>query len=97
MDRATILAMPRPIYDPRCLPSYEGLVPQSSAVKAAAVAANVAKPAARAALMASTGAPVALVEAPSAASHFREAMGAVKEGGTNGSFEVCCFPACINF
>ena len=91
MDWATVLALPRPIYDPGCQPSYEGLVPQSRAVKAAA---NVAKPAAQAAPMASAGAPV---EAPSAASLFQEAMGAVQAGGTNGSFEVCCLPCCINF
>ena len=46
VDWATVLALPRPIYDPGCQPLYEGLVPQSRAVKAAAVAANVAKPAA---------------------------------------------------
>ena len=46
VDRATHLALPRPIYDPGCQPSYEGLVPRSRAVKAAAVAVNVAKPAA---------------------------------------------------
>ena len=78
-------------------PSYEGLIPQSRAVKAAAVAANVAKPAAQAAPMASAGAPVAPVEAPSAASVFREAMGALQAGGANGSFEVCCLPACNKF
>ena len=94
VDWATVLALPQPIYDPGCQPSYEGLVPQSRAVKAASVAANVAKPAAQAARMASAGAPV---EAPSAASLFREAMGAVQAGGTKGSFEVCCLPACINF
>ena len=86
---ATVLALPRPIYDPGCQPSYEGLVPQSRAVKAAAVAANGAQPAAHAAPMASAGAPVAPVEAPGAASLFREAMGAVQADGTNGSFEVC--------
>ena len=47
--------------------------------------------------MASAGALGAPVEAPSAASLFREAMGAMQAGGTNGSFEVCCLPACINF
>ena len=94
VDWATVLALPRPIYDPGCQPSYKGLVPQSRAVKAASVAANVAKPAAQAAPMASAGAPV---EAPSAASLFREAMGAVQASGTNGSFEVCCLPACTNF
>ena len=97
VDCATVPDLPRPIYDPGCLPSYEGLVSQSRAVKAAAVAVNVAKPAAQAAPMASAGAPVALVEAPSAASLCREAMGAVQAGGTNGSFEVCCLAACINF
>ena len=94
VDRATVQALPRPIYDPGCQPSYEGLIPQSRAVKAASVVWNVAKPAAQSARMASAGAPV---EAPSVASRFREAMGAVQAGGTNGSFEVCCLPACINF
>ena len=97
VDWATVLALPRPIYDPGCQFSYEGLVPQSRAVKAAAVAATAAKPGAHVAPMASAGAPVAPVEAASAASLFREAMGAVQAGGTNGSFEVCCLPACINF
>ena len=63
VDWATVLALPRPIYDPGCQPSYEGLVPQSRAVKPAAVAATAAKPGAQAAPMASAGAPVA----PSAA------------------------------
>ena len=91
VDWATVLALPRPIYDPGCQPWYEGLVPLRT-VKAAA---NVAKPAAQAAPMASVGAPVAPVEAPSAASLFPEAMGAVQARGTNGSFEVCCLPASI--
>ena len=77
VDWATVLALPRPIYNPRCQPPYEGLVPKSRAVKVAAVAATAAKPGAQAAPMASAGAPVAPVEAPSAASLFREAMGAV--------------------
>ena len=94
VDWATVLALPEPVYDPGCQPSYEGLIPQSRAVKATSVAANVAKPAAQSAPMASAG---ALVAAPSAASLFRGAMGAVQAGGTNGSFEVCCLPACINF
>ena len=94
---ATVLALPRPIYDPGCQPSYEGLVPQSRAVKSATAAATAAKPGAQAAPMASAGAPVAPVEAPSASALFREAMGAVQAGGVNGSFEVCCLPACINF
>ena len=94
VDWATVLALPRPIYDLGCQPSYEGLIPQSRAVKAASVAANVAKPAAQSAPMASAGAPVA---APSAASSFREVMGAVQARGTNGSFEVCCLLACIDF
>ena len=97
VDWATVLALPRPIYDPGCQPSYEGLVPQSRAVKSAAVAATAAKPGAQAARMGSAGAPVALVEAPSAAALFREAMGAVQAGGVNGSFEVCCLPDCIDF
>ena len=94
VDWATDLALPRPIYDPGSHPSYEGLMPQSHTVKAASVAPNVAKPAAQSAPMASAGAPT---EAPSAASLLRDAMGAVQAGGTNGSFEVCCLPACINF
>ena len=49
------------------------------------MAANAAKPAAHWALMASAGAPV---EAPSAATPFREAMGAVQADGTNWSFEA---------
>ena len=97
VDWATVLALPRPIYDPGCQPSYEGLVPQSRAVKSATAAATAAKPGAQAAPMASAGAPVALVEAPSAAALFREDMGAVQAGGVNGSFEVCCLPACTNF
>ena len=66
VDWATVLALPRPIYDPGCLPSYEGLVPQSRAVKSATAATAAAKPGAGAAPMASAGAPVAPVEAPSA-------------------------------
>ena len=89
--------MPRPIYDPGCQPSYEGLVPQSRAVKSATAAATAAKTGAQAAPIASVGAPVTPVEAPSASALFREAMGAVRAGGVNGSFEVCCLPACINF
>ena len=58
------------------------------------MAANVAKPAAQSVPMASAGAPV---EARSAASLFREAMGAGQAGGTNRSFEVCCLPACKHF
>ena len=77
VDWAIVPALPRPINDPGCQPSYEGLVPQSRAVKVAAVAANTAKPAAQAAPMVSAGAPVGPMEAPSAASLFREAMGAV--------------------
>ena len=92
-----MLALPRPIYDPGCQPSYEGLVPQSRAVKSAAQAATAVKPGAQAAPMASAGARVAPVEAHSAAAPFREAMGAVQAGGANGSFEVCCLPTCINF
>ena len=70
----TILALPRPIYDPGCQPSHEGLILNSRNAKAASVAANVAKPAAQSAPTASVGAPI---EAPTAASHFRDAMGAV--------------------
>ena len=97
VDWAIVLALPRPIYDPGCQPSYEGLVTQSRAVKSATAAATAAKPGAQAAPMASAGAPVAPVEAPTAAALFREAMGAVQAGGVNGSFEVCVLRACINF
>ena len=97
LDWATVLALPRPIYDPGCQPSYDGLVPKSRAVKSATAAATAAKPGAQAAPMASAEAPVALVEAPSAAALFREAMGAVQAGGVNGSIEVCVLRACINF
>ena len=92
-----MLALPRPIYDPGCQPSYEGLVPQSRAVKLATAAATAAKPGAQAPPMASAGAPVAPVEAPSAAALFREAMGAVQAGGVNGSFDALVLRACINF
>ena len=44
VDWATVVAQPRPIYDPGCQPSYEGLVPQSRAAKAATTAATAAKP-----------------------------------------------------
>ena len=54
-----MLALPRPIYDPGCQPSYEGLVPQSRAFKSATATATAAKPGAQAAPMASAGAPVA--------------------------------------
>ena len=47
--------------------------------------------------MASAGAAVAPVEAPGGTALFREAMGAVQAGRVNGSFEVCCLLACINF
>ena len=97
VDWATVVALPRPIYDPGCQPSYEGLVPRSRAVKSATATATAAKPGAQAAPMASAGAPVAPVEVPSASPLLREAMGAVQAGGVNGSFEVCCLPACINF
>ena len=97
VDWATVLALPRPIYDPGCQPSYEGLVPQSRAVKSATAAATAATPGAQAAPMASARAPVAPMEAPSAAALFREAMGAVQAGGVNGSFEVCVLRVCINF
>ena len=97
VDWATVLAQPRPIYDPGCQPSYEGLVPQSRAVKSATAAATAAKPGAQAAPMATAGAPVAPVEAPSAAALFREAMGVVQAGGVKRSFEVYVLRACINF
>ena len=94
VDWATHLALPRPIYDQGCQPSYEGLIPTSRSVKAASVAANVPKPAAQSAPMASAGAPI---EAPSASSHFRDAMGAVQGAGTSGSFKVWCLLPLLNF
>ena len=94
VDWATILALPRPIYDPGCQPSYQGLIPNSRSVKAASAAANVAKTAAQSAPMASPGAPI---EAPTAASHFRDAMGAVQATVTSGTFEVWCLLASLNF
>ena len=96
VDWATVLALPRPIYDPGCQSSYESLVPQSRAVKLATAAATAAKLGAQAAPMASAGAPVAPMEAPNASALFLEAMGVVQPGEVNGSFEVCCLPACIN-
>ena len=74
VDWGTCLAPPQPIYDPGCQTSYEGLIPGSRTAKAAAVAANVAKPAGQSAPTASAGAPEV---APTVASHFRDAMGAV--------------------
>ena len=47
MAWVTVLALPRPVYDPGCQPSYEGLVPGSCAVKSATTAATAAKPGAR--------------------------------------------------
>ena len=75
VDWAIVLALPRPSYHPGCQPSCEGLIPNSRSVKAASVAANVAKAAAQWAPMASAGAPI---EAATAASHFRDAMGAMQ-------------------
>ena len=102
---------PRPIYDPGCQPSYEGLIPNSRSVRAASVAANVANLAAQSAPMASASANVAdpaapsspmasaraAIEPPTAASHFRDAMGAVQAAGTSGTFEVWCSLASLNF
>ena len=85
---------PDPFTIPGCQCSYECLIPNSRSVKAAAVAANVAKPAAQSAPMASAGAPI---EAPSAASHFRDAMEAVQAVGTSGSFDVWCWLALPHF
>ena len=76
------------------IPSGLGLIPNSRSVKAASVAANVAKPAAQWVPMASAGAPI---EAPTVASQFRDAMGAVQAAGTRGSFEVWCLLALLNF
>ena len=94
VDWATVLALPGPIYDPGCQPSYEGLIPNCRSVKAASVAVNVAKPAAQSAPMASAGAPI---EAPTAASHFRDAMGAAQAAGISGTFQVWCLLASLNF
>ena len=94
VDWGTILALPRPIYDPGCQPSYQGLIPGSRTAKAAAVAANVAKPAAQSAPTASAGAPEV---APTVASHFRDAMGAVQAAGTVATFEVWCLFVSLNF
>ena len=94
VDWGTILALPRPIYDPGYQPSYEGLIPESRSAKAASVAANVAKPAAQSAPMASAGAPI---KAPTAASHFQDAMGAIQAIGTSATFEVWCLFASLNF
>ena len=43
VDWATVLALPCPIYDPGCEPSYEGLVPQSRALNSVTAAATAAK------------------------------------------------------
>ena len=94
VDWGTVLALPRPIYDPGCHSSYEGLIPNSRTAKAASVAANVAKPAAQSAPTASVGAPI---EAPTAASHFRDAMGAVQGARTSATFEVWCLFVSLNF
>ena len=94
VDWGTVLGLPRPIYDPGCQPSYEGLIPSSRTAKAAAVAVNVAKPAAQSAPTASAGAPEV---APTAASHLRDAMGAVQAAGTNATFEVWCLFVSLNF
>ena len=47
----TVPALPGPIHDPGCQPSYEGLIPSSHTAKDASVAANVAKPSAQSAPM----------------------------------------------
>ena len=94
VDWGTVPPLPWPIYDPGCQPSYEGLIPNSRSVKAASVAANVAKPAAQSAPMASAAAPI---EAPTAASHFGDAMGAVQAAVTSGTFEVWCLLASLTF
>ena len=94
VDWGTVLALPRPIYDAGCQRSYEGLIPNSRTVKAASVAANVAKPAAQSAQTVSVGAPI---EARTAASHLRDAMGAVQAASTNATFEVWCLFVSLNF
>ena len=94
VDWGTVLALPRPIYDPGCHPSYEGLIPNSRSVKAASVAANVAKPAAQSAPTGSVGAPI---EALTDTSHFRDAVGAMEAAGTSATFEVWCLFVSLNF
>ena len=90
VDWGNILALLQPIYDLDCQPLYEGLIPNSRSVKAASVAANVAKPAAQSAPTASVG---ARIDAPTAASHFGDAMGAVQAAGTHATFRYggCLF------
>ena len=55
--------------------------------------ANVAKPAAQSAPMASAEAPI---EAPAAASHLRDALGAVQAARASGTLEVWCLLASLN-
>ena len=94
VNRGTVVALPRPICDPGCQPSYEGLIPGSRTAKAAAVAANVAKLAAQ---LAPTASAEATQLAPTPASHFRDAMGAVQAAGTSFTFEVWCLFVSLNF
>ena len=54
----------------------------------------MAKPAAQSAPRASAGAPI---EAPTAASHFRDATGVVQAVGTSATFEVWCLFVSLNF
>ena len=65
--------------------SYEGVLPNTRGGTAVAKAGNAAKQEAAVPEAASPGDPV---EAPRAASLFRDAMGAMQAQGTNGTFEV---------
>ena len=53
----SVWALPRPVYNPGCQASYEGLLPNTRLVKVAAKAANTAQPAAVAPEAASPGDP----------------------------------------
>ena len=94
VEWGTVLGVPRPIYVLGCQPSYKGLIPNSRTAKAASVAANLAKPAAQSAPTLSLGAPI---EDPTAASHFRDAMGAVQAAATSATFDVWCLFVSLNF
>ena len=94
VEWGNVVALPRPIYDPGCQRSYKGLIKNSRSAKAALVVANVARPAAQSAPTASVGAPI---EARTAASHFRDAIGTVQAAGTSATFEVWCLFVSLNF
>ena len=94
VDWGAVLDLPRPIYHPGCQPSYEGLIVNPRSPKAASVAANVAKPAAQWAPKTSVRAPIT---APTAASKFRDAMGAVQAVDTSATFQVWCLFVSLDF